>query len=61
MAPAKRPCDRKSQWFKMRLTKGERAALKRKCVAGESMSDAVRRLVFGTTDSTAPAWSSKAS
>jgi hypothetical protein len=53
MAP-KRPSDRKSTTITFRLTKGERAALNKQKVAGESLTDVVRRLLFAPPSPTPP-------
>lgn len=42
----KRASDRKSVYLRVRLTKGERAAIRRQGRPGESFSETVRRLVL---------------
>lgn len=42
----KRASDRKSVYLRVRITKAERAELNRQRVAGESISDVARRLLF---------------
>lgn len=52
----KRPSDRKSVYLRVRITKAERAWLRKKAKAGEGISDTVRRLLFAATPPVAGRW-----
>lgn len=45
----KRASDRKSVYLRVRITKGERALLRKLADGGESLSDTARRLLFSVS------------